>query len=339
MFRNEREFVGWLRSRIPRVARGLRLGIGDDAAIIEASRGCDLILKTDMSIEGVHFRRELHPPGSIGHRALARSLSDVAAMGGIPRFALISLAVSERVDHAWIKQVYGGIFALAARFSVAIAGGDTAVVPGPTLMDVTVVGDVRRGHAVLRSGARPGDPIYVSGTLGLSALGLRLLRSKTRRPVSDAEAARALRAHLHPEPRCALGAYLANQRLASALIDVSDGLSTDLDHLCQASGAGATIWQDRLPVPPWPAGRQFRSADSLRLALHGGEDYELLFTVPPRKAARIPASFRGVPIHQIGEIRRAPHMVLIRSDGTKQRLRAEGYDHFRQQEARRAWRA
>lgn len=329
MFRTESEFVGWLRSRTPRGARGLRFGIGDDAAIIEGPRGRDLVLKADMSIEGVHFRRELHPPRSVGHRALARSLSDVAAMGGTPRFALISLAVSKRVAHAWIKQVYAGIFALAARFDVVVVGGDTAVVPGATLMDVIVIGEVGRGRAVFRSGAQFGDQIYVSGALGLSALGLRLLRSRTGR-TADAAAARALRAHLHPQPRCALGVYLANRRLASALIDVSDGFSTDLDHLCQASGVGATIWQDRLPLPQLPAHRRLCSEDPLRLALHGGEDYELLFTVPPRRAGSVPTSFRGLPVHHIGEINRSHHLVLIGSDGKPVRLRPEGYDHFRQ---------
>lgn len=329
MFRSEEEFVGWLRSRTPRRARGLRLGVGDDAAVIERSRGDDLVLKTDMFIEGVHFRRDLHPPRSIGHRALARSLSDVAAMGGTPRFALISLAVSKRLGDAWIKQVYAGILALAAHFQVAVVGGDTAVVPGPTYMDVIVVGEVHRGHAVLRSGARPGDQIYVSGALGLSALGLHLLRSKKRRPTHHANAGQALRVHLYPQPRCTLGAYLADRRLASALIDVSDGLSTDLDHLCQASGVGATILQERLPAPHLPSNRLIRSESPLRLALHGGEDYELLFTVPPRQAARIPRSFRGLPIHHIGEIRRAHHILLKRPDGTHLRLRAKGYDHFR----------
>jgi thiamine-monophosphate kinase len=329
VFRTESEFVDWLRSCTLRGARGLRLGIGDDAAVIEEHRGRDLILKTDMSIEGVHFRRQLHPPRSVGHRALARSLSDVAAMGGTPHFALISLAVSKRATHAWIKQVYAGIFALAAQFNVVVVGGDTAVVPGSTLMDVIVVGEVGRGRAILRSGAQPGDQIYVSGRLGLSALGLRLLRSGAGRTSEDAGAAQALRAHLHPQPRCALGVYLANRRLASALIDISDGLSTDLDHLCQASSVGATVWVDRLPLPQLATpGR--RSVDPLRLALHGGEDYELLFTVPPRKVAEVPASFHSLPLHHIGEIHRARQLVLICSDGKPVRVRPEGYDHFRQ---------
>jgi len=177
MFRTETEFVTWLLAHSPGATRGLRLGIGDDAAIIRCPRGHDLILKTDMSIEGVHFTRRLHPPRAVGHRALARSLSDVAAMGGTPKFALISLAISKQPTQAWIKQLYAGIFALAARFGVTVMGGDTAVISGPVLIDAILMGEVRRGRAIPRSGARPGDQIYVSGRLGISALGLRLLRS------------------------------------------------------------------------------------------------------------------------------------------------------------------
>jgi len=332
VFRTETEFVTWLRSR---ASGGLRIGIGDDAAVIAGPRGRDLVLKTDLSIEGVHFTRGLHPPRSVGHRALARSLSDLAAMGATPKFALISLAVSKRATQAWIKQVYSGIFALAARFGVAVVGGDTAVVPGATLLDAVAVGDVGRGAAVRRSGARPGDQVYVSGRLGLSALGLRLLRSTggrrrlTAKRIQDRAAARAVRAHLYPEPRCALGQYLSQKRLASALIDLSDGLSTDLGHVCLASGVGAIVWADRIPAPPLGGARRSGDPDSLSLALHGGEDYELLFTVPRGKVSRLPARFRGVRLHLIGEIRRSRDVLLIQSNGSQAPLRPRGYDHFR----------
>ncbi len=353
MFRNENEFVRWLRGFVPRPAGRLKLGIGDDAALAEVSRGRELILTTDLSIEGVHFTRRLHPPRSVGHRALARSLSDIAAMGGIPRFALVSLAISRGSGRGWIEGLYAGIVALARRFSLSVIGGDTAVVRGSTIIDVVVVGEVPPGSALLRSGARPGDQLFVSGTLGLSALGLRLLKSRPRRLSTSAN--RAIQAHLSPEPRCALGRFLSERRLARALIDVSDGLSTDLSHLCEASGVGARVWANRIPVPKFPdargqAPRNIEKArpfdcslravsevepravsdgDLLELALHGGEDYELLFTVPPRKAARVPARFRGVPLCCIGEIHRSKELLLIRPDGMESTLRPSGYDHFR----------
>jgi thiamine-monophosphate kinase len=188
------------------------------------------------------------------------------------------------------------------------------------------MGEVRHGGAVRRSGAQPGDQLYVSGRLGLSASGLRRLRS------SDAQAHRAsaaVRAHLYPEPRCGLGRYLSQKLLASALIDLSDGLSTDLGHLCRASGVGARVWAERLPLPESEDGRRSRARDSLELALHGGEDYELLFTVPPDKVGQVPPSFRGLPLHHIGEIRRSRNVSLIRPDGKPVPLRPAGYDHFR----------
>ena len=327
MFKAETEFVSWLRAQVPSGARGLELGIGDDGAIVEVRRGHNLVLKADMSIEGVHFTRRVHPPRSVGHRALARSLSDVAAMGGTPRFALTSLAISKATTRAWLRELYGGILALAKRFAVILVGGDTAVVAGKTMLDVVVAGEVERNMELCRSGARPGDQIYVSGRLGLSALGLRLLESGRRPSPQDSG---AIRAHLYPEPRCALGRYLSRQRLASALIDISDGLSTDLAHLCESSGVGARVRADLIPGPEFTTARGPRTADSLDLALHGGEDYELLFTVPPGKTGHVPVRFRDLPLHRIGEICRSKGVALVRRDGSATPLGPGGYDHFAQ---------
>lgn len=303
----------------------LKLGIGDDAALVEVARGNQVILTTDLSIEGVHFRRRLHRPRAVGHRALARALSDIAAMGGTPRFALVSLAISRRTSRAWIRNFYAGALDLAERLGVALVGGDTAVVPGGISVDIVAIGEVPRGKGLLRSGARPGDQIFVSGKLGLSAMGLRLLRSgRSPRTASPAE---ALRAHLYPEPRCALGRHLSQRRLASACIDVSDGLSTDLAHLCDSSSVGARIWAGKIPLPETPAGRG--GIDSLQLALHGGEDYELLFTVPLGKVPKIPRRFRGVALHRIGEISRSKGLTLVQADGKPIALRPAGHDHFR----------
>jgi thiamine-monophosphate kinase len=328
MFRSETEFVRWLKQRSPQARRHLRLGIGDDAALVGVSRGNDLILTTDLSLEGVHFRHGVHPPRSIGHRALARSLSDIAAMGGTPRFALVSLAIAKRTTRAWLEQFYAGLRALAKRFGVAVIGGDTAVVLGQTAVDVVLAGEVRRGRALLRSGARPGDQIFVSGRLGLSALGLWLLGAgkQVRGYTGGAE---AIAAHLSPQPQCALGRYLSEKRLASALIDISDGLSTDLGHLAEASGVGARIWESLIPAPEVSASHAALKINPLELALHGGEDYQLLFSIPPGKVSRVPRQFRGLPLQRIGEITRRKALQLVRIDGKQERLRPAGYDHFR----------
>ena len=204
-----------------------------------------------MSIEGVHFTRRLHPPEAVGHRALARSLSDVAAMGGVPRYALVSLAISKGATREWVSAFYRGMLALARRFGVELIGGDTARVAERTFIDVLAAGEVPRGRALRRSGARMGDQIYVSGRLGLSALGLRLLRSRRggSPPPAEATAREAMHHHLYPIPQCALGRFLSERRLASALMDLSDGLSTDLARMCAASGVGARLWAEKIPGP------------------------------------------------------------------------------------------
>jgi thiamine-monophosphate kinase len=321
MFQSESEFVRWLQTR-SRGAGRVRLGIGDDAALAEVKRGQELILTTDLSIEDVHFKRHLHSAHAVGHRALARSLSDIAAMGGTPRYALVSLALSQRLTRAWVEEFYRGMLALARRFGTALIGGDTAIVSGATTIDVIVAGEVPRREVLRRSGARPGDQIYVSGRLGFSALGLRLLKSRTR--IRGAEQKQALQAHLYPEPQCSLGRFLSERRLASALMDVSDGLSTDLARLCEASGVGARLHAASLPGPAIED-----AAEGLELALHGGEDYQLLFAVPPSKAPHLPRQFRGVPLHWIGEILRSRKLQLVGINGKAQPLELRGWDHFR----------
>ena len=331
MFQTEIEFVRWLQVLTStKKSAHLKLGIGDDAALVAAGRDRDFILSTDLSIEGVHFNRRLHPARSVGHRALARSLSDVAAMGGIPRFALLSIAFPRATTRAWVEEFFQGLLRLARRFRVDVIGGDTAVVARAGMMDVTVVGEVPRGKALRRSGARPGDQVFVSGWLGRSALGLQILKSRARgkggiAPLASGakEIEASLRAHLYPEPRCELGSFLQRTRLASALMDISDGLSTDLTRLCDASGVGAEIRAEQVPGPEIS-----QPAKSLELALHGGEDYELLFTVPARKAAQLPGRFQGIPLRRIGEIKRSRNLILICRDGAKVPLVAAGYDHF-----------
>ncbi|HVB29354.1 MAG TPA: thiamine-phosphate kinase [Terriglobia bacterium] len=330
MFQTELEFVRWLQALTLKKTPNLKLGIGDDAALVAASRNRDLILTADLSIEGVHFNRRLHPARSVGHRALARSLSDIAAMGGIPRFALLSVAFPRATTREWLEEFFAGLLRLARRFRVDVIGGDTALVPHSGMMDVTVVGEVPRGKALRRSGARPGDQIFTSGCLGRSALGLEILKSRAvgrgrvAKPAREARGiAASVKAHLYPEPRVELGNFLQRTRLASALMDISDGLSTDLTRLCEASGVGAEIHAEQVPGPEGS-----KPAKSLDLALHGGEDYELLFTVPAKKAAQLPGSFQGIPLRRIGQIKRSGDLILIHQDGASTPLTAAGYDHF-----------
>jgi thiamine-monophosphate kinase len=334
-FRDEAEFVRWLRRRWPDGAPGLSLGIGDDAAIVRPTRDCDLVLTTDLSLEGVHFRLDLHPARSIGHRALARALSDLAAMGARPRFALVSLSLRRTTRRSWVSAFYDGLGKLAQSLGVTLIGGDTAVTDsGAVLADVVAVGEAGRGQALRRRGARPGDGLYVTGRLGLSALGLALLVSKKRvagaartgdLTVRDRHA--ALQAHLYPEPRCRVGMTLARLGLASAAIDVSDGFAGDLGRLCDASGCGATIWENRLPLVHFKS-RRWKTTP-LELGLSGGEDYELLFTIPRALRPHVSRAIGGVALHCIGEIRSGRGLTLLGHGGAAIPIEARGYDHFR----------
>ena len=284
-----------------RRASGLVLGIGDDCAIFRPRGGEDLLFTTDMLIEDTHFRRGTHTAQDVGWKALARGLSDIAAMGGEPRFCLVSLALAPWCGARWVDGFFGGLLRLAARERTALAGGDLSHAEKVTC-DIVVAGAVPRGKALRRDGARAGDAIYVSGRLGGSALGLSRGRGS------------AWKRHLRPEPRLALGRFLRERVAATASMDLSDGLSLDLRRLCLASKLSAEI-----VAPP-----VFRGA-TLEQASHGGEDYELLFTAPPR--ARVPAVFRGVPLTRIGAMRRgSPGAVVL--DGNP--LAPRGYDHFRE---------
>lgn len=304
---------------------GVRLGIGDDAALFRAASGSEQILTTDWFLEGSHFLRDKHSAGAVGWKCLARAVSDVAAMGGVPRCFLLSLALPPSHTALWLDQFLGGLRRAAKRFGCALAGGDTTR-RKDILINVTVVGEVR-GTAVLRSGARPGDMLLTSGRLGEAELGLRLIRESKRRANGRDP---VLRKHLFPEPRLALGRWLAEEHLASAMMDLSDGLSTDLPRLCVASGVGARIEATKLSRVRVPKSGRRRNDDSLEMALHGGDDYELLFTVPRSKLKRIPRSFHGLPLTVIGEITKERALLLVEESGREVQLPNRGWDPFRQ---------
>jgi len=308
----ELELIQRIRKAATRGRRKPGTGIGDDCAVLPIPRGHELLVTTDFSLEGVHFRRDCHPADSVGHRCLARGLSDIAAMGGTPHSAFLSLALPADLPQQWVDDFLRGFLKLAKRYNVQLAGGDTAQSPNGVLADIIVVGTVPTGKAVLRSGAHPGDILYVSGTLGSSVATLQKLRSGKKLWTSQHTR------HFYPDPRIALGCYLREKKLASAMIDTSDGLSTDLRHLCDESGVGAILETAALPAVAGP--------DALQYALHGGEDYELLFTTPPNR--RIPRTIAGVPITRIGEITRARQIKLQTPDRNTQPLQPGGWQHF-----------
>jgi thiamine-monophosphate kinase len=310
--------------------RDLLLGIGDDAALWKPRRGYEAILTCDWFLEGSHFLRDKYPPDSVGWKCLARAISDIAAMGGAPSCFLLSLALPESAtrgkarNSSWLDQFLRGLRRASRRFGCVLAGGDLTRTR-EILINITVIGQVTAGRAVLRSGAVPGDSIFVSGRLGEADLGLRLLREgRSGRSQAD----RFLRKHLYPEPRLALGEFLARRKLATSMMDISDGLSSDLPRLCAASQVGARIEAAKLPVPILPEGKSARRLDLVDLALNGGDDYELLFTVKRRNLARIPRSFGGVALTEIGEITSGKAIQFVQRDGTKP-LVARGWDPFR----------
>jgi len=276
------------------------------------------LVTTDFSLEGVHFRREWHPPEVVGHRCLARGLSDIAAMGGRPLAAFLSLALPGNLPQRWADRFFNGLLHLADRFQMTLAGGDVAQSPGGILADIVVVGVAPKGKAVLRSGASPGDRIYVTGELGGSAAALKLLMAGHKLRPAD------FPRHFHPEPRIAVGKFLRENRLASSMIDISDGLSTDLGHISEASGVGAEIRAEIVPLAS--VGQPAHEVD-LQSALHGGEDYELLFTAPRSK--QISRRIAGIRITQIGHITREKRVILINERGVGVELRPGGWEHFK----------
>ncbi|HEV2698398.1 MAG TPA: thiamine-phosphate kinase [Terriglobales bacterium] len=300
-------------------ANAVATGIGDDCAVLRIPPGHEILVTTDFSLEGVHFRREWHPAESVGHRCLARGLSDIAAMGGDPIAAFLSLALPQEIRQNWVDRFLKGFLNLAAEFNVSLAGGDTSQSPDGVLADIVVVGSVPKGKAILRSGARPGDRIYVTGDLGGSAATLEFLYSGKKKRLDP----RRFPNHFFPTARINIARVLRAKQIATSMIDISDGLSTDLSHICDQSGVGAELWASALPL----ATVADRKVD-LKLALHGGEAYELLFTA--KGGTRVPAQIVGVPVTCIGEIMRRKNLTLVRANFTRTTLRVHGWQHFQQ---------
>jgi len=293
--------------------------------VLRPAAGLDWLITTDFSLENVHFRREWHTPESVAHRCLARGLSDIAAMGGEPVAVFLSLALPADLSQSWVDRLIRSLTATAKTYGVTLAGGDTAESPKGILADIVVVGSAPGGKAILRSGAQPGDRIFVSGELGGSAAALLQMQKQAKVKLNPAD----YRRHFFPEPRLGLGRALRKRGLASAMIDTSDGLSTDLAHICEESGVGAQIDAERIPRAR--VGKPRREVE-LDLALHGGEDYELLFTVPPGK--RVPDKISGVVVTEIGHVTRRRALLLRTPDGKLKKLVPRGWEHFRRQNRR-----
>ena len=331
----ELELIEQVRRGFPAGGKAISLGIGDDCAILRPPAGSEVLVTTDFTLEGRHFRRDLHPPESVGHRCLARGLSDLAAMGATPLAAFLSLALpgtmlAEAAGRAWVERFFGGLRALGELHRVPLAGGDTSESPGGKngliLADIVLVGTAPKGEALRRSGAAAGDALYVTGELGGAAaeLGTMLKRQRRILKVTTTEG----HPQMFPEPRLDVGESLVRRELATACLDLSDGLSTDLAHLCRASGVCAEIEQAALPIHP--LARKLGADAALRAALHGGEDYELLFAAPA--SLLMPTSLAGVPITRIGSLKKKrtgrPLVTMLTPDGGPVELEPGGWEHF-----------
>jgi thiamine-monophosphate kinase len=335
----ERELIARIQRKLPVAPSWMAVGIGDDAAVVEPERNRLEVMTVDAVVDGVHFDRCFTPPQAIGHRALAVNLSDLAAMGAAPRLALLSLSLPSDLTLDDFDAILDGIVALAATHQVHLAGGNITRTPGPLTIDITVIGTVKRRQVLTRSGARAGDDIYVSGTLGAAAAGLRALKH----PVEDAEdgARRAERfplsassstsassaRYLYPEPRVRLGLLLGRNRAATACIDLSDGLADGVRRITEASGVGATIEASAIPIGP--GAREMFSDNAVIEVMSRGDDYELLFTVRPRHAARLSAARRhgGVALTRIGTC--TADGILTLAGGPSSQPFPTGYSHFR----------
>jgi thiamine-monophosphate kinase len=324
---SERVLIERVVRKLPsRLGGHLRVGLGDDAAVVRPRGGVEWVLTTDAFLENVHFLLRVHPPEAVGYKALTRATSDLAAMGARPLYFLLSLALPSSCTGKWLDRFLGGMARAARRFGLVLAGGDTTK-SSLASINLTIIGEVAPGKAVLRSGARPGNLICVSGKLGEAELGLQLLQRGWNGKIKWKK---LLQKHFYPEPRLSLGEWLAKNAKATAMIDTSDGLSTDLGHLCEASGVGARVWSAKIPKVVVPPDALKLGFDPLRLAVDGGEDYELLFTIPRHLGPRLPGAVRGVPITIIGEITRGRQIQLVDDRGRTKSLPAQGWDPFRE---------
>jgi thiamine-monophosphate kinase len=303
---------------------GITLGIGDDAAATQQTGGLLTLSTTDMLVEGVHFDLTLCDPMTLGKKSLSVNLSDIAAMGGKPLYFLLSLAIPSTSTVEFVDGFTSGLLARAKEFGVTLIGGDTCASPDGTVISITLLGEQTPEKIIGRNGAKPDDFIFVTGTLGDSALGLQLLRKGQKR-------GKPLCRHLDPTPRVLEGQALAAAGAVTAMIDVSDGLLGDLRHILDKSSVGADLYLERLPLSDCYREHFLHDPCELySLALSGGEDYELLFTAPPSRREEIRSIFRelGTPVSEIGKVTAAPRLRVVSSNGEILPVEKNGFDHF-----------
>jgi thiamine-monophosphate kinase len=309
---------------------GVPIGIGDDALVMRTGAGKDSVVTVDAFVEDVHFLADRHPADSVGYKALTRATSDLAAMGATPRHFLLTLALPKQRTGRWLDEMLRGMGRAARSLKLILAGGDTTQAESISI-SLTVIGEIARGRAVTRAGARPGDVLYVSGTLGQAQLGLELVRRGFAR---ESRLRELVAPHFYPRIRVELGAWLAQHGIASAMMDLSDGLSSDLTRLCAASRVGARLRADKIPCVDIPAALAKRLgsklAAPLTMALHDGDDYELLFAVPKRLIAKLKGAPGFRSFRAIGEVERGSGITLVGPDGRAQPLNALGWDPFRE---------
>ena len=305
-------------------------GIGDDCAVIGPYGDNVLLITSDMLLEDIHFILGKVPPEHVGEKAVAVTLSDIAAMGGCALHLFVSLAVPKRMNVETIHSIYRGIKDTCRSYGVNILGGDTSASPDKLMINMTVIGEAPQKEVLYRSGATPDDGIYVTGTLGDSAAGLKLIKGDASAPEPIASTLKE--AHTRPAPFLEAGRMIARSRLASAMIDLSDGLVSDLCHICEASGVGACLFHAALPFSEGlKALAEINNFDPCDLAISGGEDYRLLITVPRKNVESFQEMFEKAapcPIYCVGKIMEKKGIDIVRPDGTKELLEAAGFDHF-----------
>jgi thiamine-monophosphate kinase len=314
--RSEFEFIRNIKKKY-----GLKR-VGDDCSVVPKDSKTDLVITADMLVEDIDFRLDWTTPEFLGHKALTVSLSDIASIGATPKWAMLSIAVSEILWKGdFLDRFYDGWHSLAKQFGVELIGGDVSRSPDKLVIDSIVTGETAKGKAILRSGARSGDFIFVTGSLGGAAGGLSLLESGVRFSKAGKKREELMARQLCPTPRIEIGKHLARRDLATSMIDISDGLGADLHHLCDASGVGARIEVDKIPVD---ANLDAVAPDNLQLALSGGEDFELLFTSKQKTIA----SGKLPSITRIGEVTTNAGVVELVGDGGARIFPATGYRHF-----------
>lgn len=328
--KSEFEFIEAIKQKSKRrhLKSNVKLGIGDDCAVIKQNSKKDLVITTDLLVEDIDFRLDWTRPEFIGHKALAVSLSDVATMGAKPIWALVSIGIPEKIWKSdFVERLYEGWFKLAKKFKVELAGGDVSRTPDKIVIDSIVAGAVKKDQAVLRSGAKPGDLLFVTGKLGAAAAGLKLLESGERYDPAVVKSSNLFKRQLTPTPQVRIGKKIGKLKLATAMIDLSDGLSSDLRHLCRASAVGARIYADKIPLAKNVLRIVETKTLALEFALDGGEDFELMFAADKKNYDEILKSFTQVS--HIGEITETVERVELVGDSETVVLQPKGFQHFK----------